>query len=412
MSTGVIEPAAYTYRQAESSNGLDLPEDFLTYLSQLRRHFHQYPEVGYNEHATSRTIRKHLESQGLEVQGPVAQTGVFVDIHGHRPGPHIGYRCDMDALPLTDAKEVSYSSKNSGVTHACGHDAHITVGLGVALILNRLRHALEGSVRVFFQPNEEGDPSGSLPMIESGVCDPLSAVYCIHVDPTLDRGLFGIPAGQVTATSDRLRVDIRSHTTGHSARPHEVCDTIWIATQLLNQFYQLAGRVTDVRQPAVFTACRFQGGNAHNVIPSEASFEGTLRTLHTESRARLLEYMEKTASRMAQLHDVSIRLVKVGWLPSLVNHPKLCDNVYQCVSNMHGREAAIRISVPSMGSEDFAHYVQLLPGMLVRVGSRSGDSTAYPLHDAHFDLDERALGPAVSLMTQVLLRHCRKQITS
>ncbi|MDE2730061.1 MAG: amidohydrolase [Bacteroidota bacterium] len=410
MSSSVVEPAVYTDTQSGSLNGLDLPDEFLTYLLQLRRHFHRYPEVGYDEHATSRTIRTHLESQGLEVQGPVAQTGMFVDIHGHRPGPHVGYRCDMDALPLADAKKVSYSSKNNGVTHACGHDAHITIGLGVALTLNRLRESLEGSVRVFFQPNEEGDPSGSLPMIESGLCDPLSAVYCIHVDPTLDLGQFGIQAGQVTAASDRLRVNVRAQTTGHSARPHEVRDTIWIATQLLNQFYQLVGRVTDARLPAVYTACRFQGGNAHNVIPSEVSFEGTLRTLHTKSRARLLDYMEETARRMAQLHDVSIRLVRVGWLPSLVNHPLLCENVHRCVRSLHGEEAAIRISVPSMGSEDFAHYVQLIPGMLVRVGTRSGASTAYPLHDAHFDLDERALGPAVSLMTQVLLRHCRKQI--
>lgn len=411
MPTGTEIPAPYLFQESASRNGLDLPDDFLTYLSRLRRHFHQHPETGFNEHKTSQTIRTHLESQGLKVNGPVAQTGLYIDIHGDRSGPYIGYRCDIDALPLSDAKEVSYSSRNAGVTHACGHDAHIAVGLGVALNLNRQRHALEGSVRVFFQPNEEGDPSGSLPMIESGICDPLSAVYCIHVDPTLDVGQFGIPAGQVTAASDRLRIDIRSHTTGHSARPHQVRDTIWIATQLLNQFYQYVGRVTDTRLPAVFTVCRFQGGHAHNVIPSEVSFEGTLRTLHAESRAQLLDYMENTVSQMAQLHDVSISLVKVGWLPSLVNNPLLSDNVNDCVQELHGEKAAIRIDVPSMGSEDFAHYVQLIPGMLVRIGTRSGESTSYPLHDAHFDLDERTLGLAVSLMTRVLLRHCQKQIT-
>ena len=410
MVTGTEAPAAFTFGATDGSNGLDLPSEFLTYLSNLRQHFHQNPEVGYEEYETSRTIWSHLESQGLDVKGPVAQTGLYVDIHGELPGPHIGYRCDMDALPLSDAKEVPYASKAAGVTHACGHDAHITIGLGVALSLNRQRHRLNGSVRVFFQPNEEGDPSGSIPMIESGICDPLSAVYCVHVDPTIDVGQFGAMEGQVTAASDRLRVDIRSHTTGHSARPHQVPDTIWIATQLLNEYYQFAGRVSDARLPAVFTACRIRGGHTHNVIPSSISFEGTLRTLHEESRIQVLEYMERAASRMAALHGVSIQLVKVGWLPSLINHPELCNHVQDCIQELHGEQAAVTKQMPSMGSEDFAHYIQRIPGMLVRIGSRSGDRTAYPLHDAHFDIDERALGLAVSLMTRVLMQHCRKQI--
>lgn len=411
MPSEATVPSAYTFTELASRNGLDLPDDFLGYLSDLRRHLHQNPEVGYDEYDTSRTVRSHLEDQGFEVHGPIAKTGLYVDIHGDLPGPHIGYRCDMDALPLLDGKDVSYASKRTGVTHACGHDAHTTIGIGVALMLKRLRPMLAGSVRVFFQPNEEGDPSGSLPMIEAGLCDPLSAVYCVHVDPTLDVGLFGIPVGQVTAASNRLRVDIKSHTTGHSARPHEVRDTIWIATQLLNQFYQYVGRLTDSRHSAVLTICRFQAGQSHNVIPSGVTFEGTLRTLHKESRSKLLELMEKTAGHMAQLHDVSIHLTKVGWLPSLFNDPRLCDNVRECVIDMHGKDAAVHIDVPSMGSEDFAHYIEVLPGMLVRVGTRSGSSTSYPLHDSHFDVDERALGLTVSLMAQVLIRHCQKQIT-
>ena len=412
MPSESIAPTTYQFSDNGPANGLDLPETFLSYLTSLRRYFHQHPEVGYDEHNTSRTIREHLESHGLLVNGPVAQTGLYVDIHGDQPGPHIGYRCDMDALPLQDAKSAPYASRNAGVTHACGHDAHITIGLGVALVLNKLRHALHGSVRVFFQPNEEGDPSGSLPMIEEGICDPLSAIYCIHVDPTLDTGQFGIPEGQVTAASDRLRVDITSHTTGHSARPHEVRDTVWIATQLLNQLYQYVGRLTDARQSAVLTICRFEGGHTHNVIPSQVSFEGTLRTLHGPTREELLAYMEQAVQHMAQLHGVSIQLVKVGWLPAVVNDQQLCENVRACVVAMHGEKASIRIQIPSMGSEDFAHYMQLLPGMLIRVGSRSGESTAYPLHDAKFDVDESVLGSAVTLVTRVLIRHLQKQITS
>ena len=341
----------------------------------MRRHFHQNPEIGFDEHDTSRTIRTHLESQGLNVIGPIAQTGLYVDIHGKHPGPHIGYRCDIDALKMCDAKDTPYASQRAGVTHACGHDAHIAIGFGIALMLDKLRHQLHGSVRVFFQPNEEGDPSGSIPMIKAGVCDPLKAVYCIHVDPTLDTGLFGIPEGQVTASSSRLRVCIKGPSTGHSARPHQVRDTIWIATQLLNQFYQYVGRVTDARNSAVLTICMIKGGQAHNVIPTDVCFEGTLRSLHDATREHLIEYIERTVSHMAQLHDVQIDLVRVGRLPAVINDQRLCENVRACIIDLFGSESAVDISVHQYGVRRFCK--------LYGVASGYADSRGHPFRSDH-----------------------------
>ena len=143
----------------------ELPENFSRFLISMRRHLHMHPEIGFQEEQTSRFIRNKLESYGLKVEGPIAQTGLFVDIEGAHPGPMVGYRADMDALPIQDAKQVSYASQHPGVAHLCGHDMHTTVGIGVALLLNQLRDQLHGAVRVFFQPNEEGSPSGSVPMI-------------------------------------------------------------------------------------------------------------------------------------------------------------------------------------------------------------------------------------------------------
>jgi amidohydrolase len=408
MSTFDTIPATYSF--PASFDREQLPEGFVDYLIALRRHLHRNPEIGYEEYATSRLVRNHLESHGLQVSGPHAQTGLFVDIDGEHPGPHIGFRCDLDALKLQDAKHVAYASRNTGVVHACGHDVHTTVGIGLALNLHQLRSHLRGRVRILFQPNEEGNPSGSVPMIEAGVCDPLKALYCIHVDPTLDIGQFGIPEGQVTASSDRLRVEVTAPSTGHSARPQNVKDTVWITTQLLNHYYQLIGRITDARNPAVFTVCILEAGQAHNVIPSKVSFEGALRSLNENDRVFLVNHMQRAAEKFAQLHEVKIDLINQGGLPAVINDPKLCQNARTCVHNLFGKDAALDICVPSMGAEDFANYLRHVPGMLIRVGTRGSTSTGYPLHDALFDIDERALSHSVRLMTRVLIHHTESGI--
>jgi len=403
MPASDVAPKPYTFSN-DSTQG-HLPTDFVDYLISLRRYLHRHPEVGYQEFETSKLIRAHLEHHDLDVSGPHAITGLFVDIEGVAPGPHIGFRCDIDALKLQDEKHTDYASQYPNATHACGHDAHTTIGIGLAINLQRLRSRLKGRVRVFFQPNEEGNPSGSVPMIEAGVCDPLEALYCIHVDPTLDLGQFGIPEGQVTASSERIRVEIHTRSTGHSARPHAVKDTIWIATQLLSQYYQYIGRITDARNPSVFTACMIGGGMAHNVIPSTAWFEGALRCLNEQDRVFLLDYMKRTAEHFAKIHGVDIDFIRVEGLPAVINNPALGRNVRTCIHEFFDEDASIGICVPSMGAEDFANYLEHVPGMLIRVGTRSSKLTSYPLHDAHFDIDEQALFYSVELMTRVMIRH-------
>lgn len=408
MSTFDTIPVAYSF--PASFDHEQLPKGFVDYLIALRRHLHRNPEIGFEEYATSRLVRNHLESHGLQVSGPHAKTGLFVDIDGEHPGPHIGFRCDLDALPLQDAKQVAYASRKTGFAHACGHDVHTAVGIGLSLILHQIRHHLRGRVRILFQPNEEGNPSGSIPMIEAGVCDPLEALYCIHVDPTIDIGQFGIPEGQVTASSDRLRIEVTAPSTGHSARPQNVKDTVWIATQLMNQYYQLIGRVTDARNPAVLTICMLEAGPAHNVIPARASFEGTLRCLNDSDRVFLVNYMQHAAENFAQLHGVKIELINQGGLPAVVNDPELCQNVRTCVYNLFGKDAALEMRVPSMGAEDFANYLEHVPGMLIRIGTRGSTATGYPLHDGLFDVDERALSLSVRLMIRVLMHHTESGI--
>lgn len=368
------------------------------------------PEVGLKERETSRLIREVLEMHGLRVRGPLAGTGLFVDIVGAQPGPAIGYRADIDALPIQDAKQVPYASQNPGVAHLCGHDAHTSVAIGVALILHRHRQTQQGTVRVFFQPNEEGIPSGAPLMIRDGVLEGLEAAYAIHVDPTLPVGVYGLADGPVTASADRFRVCIKGPSTGHSARPHQSADTVWIATMVMNALYQLIGRITDARNSAVLAICRLQAGEAFNVIPSHVEFGGTIRCIVNADRALYREWIATTAQRIAALYGARAEVDFDIGSPSVNNDPRIIRNVRSTLLETAGEEAIFDIPQPSMGAEDFAHYLEHVPGALIRAGTSSGPDTSHPLHDSCFDVDESFLVPTACLMAEVLRRHLAGRI--
>ncbi len=377
------------------------------YLTRLRRHLHTYPEVGFAEYETAAYIRQTLSALGLEVH-PAATTGAYVDISGDRPGPLLGYRADIDALPIQDAKtDVPYRSQRPGVAHLCGHDAHTAVAIGVARRVLEARDRLQGTVRVFFQPNEEGTPSGAPRMIEAGVLDGMDAVYGMHVDPTLETGRYGLITGPVTASADRFDITIRGKATGHSARPHLGVDTPYLATMLAAHLYTLSGRVTDSRYASILTICRMEAGEAYNVIPREVVLGGTLRCVDTPTRQTMQQACQTVAAHFAAMHGAEIDCVFHNGAPPVVNAAALVDHVAHTIEKTRGAEAIHFYELPSMGAEDFAFYTARIPGAFIRVGTRGGKKTAYPVHDALFDLDEGALAPAATLMADVLLNHPR-----
>jgi amidohydrolase len=381
------------------------PTDFQEFLVATRRHLHQYPEVGFQEYKTSRFLRETLAARGLEPSAPLATTGFYVDIAGARPGPSIGYRADIDALPIQDAKTKPYTSRHTGVAHLCGHDVHTTIAVGIALRLHERRDELAGTVRVFFQPNEEGAPTGAPVMVRDGVLDGLEAAYALHVDPTLPVGRVGLIKGAMTASSVRFQVDLHCPSTGHSARPHETTDTIWLATQVLSLYYQLAGRVTDSRDATILTACRIHAGDAYNVIPNHVEFGGTLRSTSIETSDRLRLQMLATAEETAARFGATAQVRFDEGVPPVVNDGRLIDHIARSVQEVAGESAIYRIPRPSMGAEDFAHYQRFIPGAMIRLGTSSGAATSYTLHDAHFDIDESAMPFAIELMSQVLIDH-------
>lgn len=389
-----------------------LDTDLAGLLTELRRHLHRRPELGFQELETSRYLRAGLEAQGFEVHGPLAKTGFYVEVEGAHPGPTVAYRTELDALAVDDGKDRAYASKRHGVGHLCGHDAHMAVAVGVALLLRERRDALRGTARILFQPNEEGAPYGAPSMIEDGALGArpghrsggVQEIYCVHVDPTLPTGTFGLLSGPVTAATAPFTVRVETGQAGHSARPHQTVDTVWVASQILNAFYQLPGRVHDARRTAVLTVCRFRAGDALNVIPTAVEFGGTLRCLDLDAAYRLAASMQQVAEQYGTLHGASVAFDIDLRLPPVVNDRELVVGVRHAVHDLFGPDAAHEIEQPSMGGEDFAFYLQEVPGMLLRVGTSAGPATSHPLHHTLFDVDEAALPLAARLMAEAIAR--------
>lgn len=409
MALTVPNEATTDDLQQALEGDLTEPEQLSRLLVRVRRHLHRNPELGLHEFKTSRFIREVLETHGLTVVGPLAETGLYVDIKGDHPGPTVAYRADIDALPIQDHKDVPYTSVNPGIAHLCGHDAHTAIAIGIAVYLDHHRDLIHGTVRVFFQPNEEGIPSGAPLMIRDGVLEGVSAVCASHVDPTVEAGRFGLMKGAVTASADRFRIRVIAGSTGHSARPHQATDPIWIANQIMSDMYQMLGRISDPRKPAVIAICRFHAGEAYNVIPEEAEFGGTFRCTANEDREIFKSRIEQTARYVGEGHGARVEIDFDLGSPPVVNDGLLIDTLRDTILDECGEDAIYDIPVPSMGAEDFAHYLDHVPGMLVRVGTRSSPETAHVLHDSRFDVDEDTLAPASMVLSKTLVNYLKKQ---
>jgi len=409
MSVTAPNPEATAHVEEALEGDLTEPEQLATLLTRVRRHLHQNPELGLHEFNTSRFIRAVLETHGLTVHGPIAETGLYVDIKGDHPGPTVAYRADIDALPITDQKDVPYRSKNDGVAHLCGHDAHTAMAIGIAVYLDHHRDEIQGTVRVFFQPNEEGIPSGAPLMIRDGVLEGVSAVYASHVDPTVDSGRYGLMTGAVTASADRFRIRVISGSTGHSARPHQATDPIWIANQIMSDMYQMLGRISDPRKPAVIAICRMRAGEAYNVIPEEAEFGGTFRCTANEDRMVFKQKIERTAKYVGEGHGARVEVDFDLGSPPVVNDGELIHVLREAIQEDRGTDAIFNIPVPSMGAEDFAHYLEHVPGALIRVGTRNSPETANVLHDSRFDIDESAMAPASIILSKAIVKYLKRQ---
>lgn len=371
-----------------------------------RRHLHANPELSFHEHETCAYVKKALSNLGIEWT-PVAETGVLALIKGDLSGTKvIALRADMDALPITESNEVPYASKQKGVMHACGHDAHTASLLGTAKILQSLKHTFGGTIKLLFQPGEEKLPGGATHMIRDGVLQNPAPIAAIgqHVMPSIPVGKIGIRKGKFMASMDEITLHIHGRG-GHGAQPHLNIDPVAIAAQVIVSLQQVVSRAANPSIPSVLSFGRFIADGAINVIPDSVYIEGTFRTMNEdwreEAHQRIRKMVEATVEGMGATCELNI----VKGYPALVNEEGLTENVISYIAEYAGRENIIDLDI-WMASEDFAYYGRELPACfyLLGVGNADRNITA-SLHTPGFNIDEDALRLSPGLMAYVAIRN-------
>jgi amidohydrolase len=382
-----------------------LTKAFEPELIDLRRSLHMHPELGYAEHRTTAAIVARLTDAGLSPRVLSRGTGVICDVVGSDGGaPAIGFRGDIDALPLNDAKDVPYRSQVDGVCHACGHDAHTTVILGLGLVLAELAShgLLSRSVRLIFQPAEELSPGGALDVLAEGEIDGLREAYALHCDPRLEAGQVGLLAGPITAGADRVRVDLRGPG-GHTARPHLTADLVSALGAVVSGLPALLSRRTDPRAGLSLVWGQVHAGAVANAIPQSGFAEGTIRCLDVGvwQTAHLL--VPDLVRAIAEPYGVEVDVEARKSVPPCVNDVRAVDRVRDAVIAMVGPQGVARTE-QSLGGEDFAWILNEVPGALARLGVRApGRESAPDLHRGAFDLDESAIIVGVKVLAGLAL---------
>lgn len=378
-------------------------------LIEVRRELHTHPELSNREEQTGKFIVEKLRALKLDVvQANVARNGVVAILKGAKPGPVVAIRADMDALPIEETIDVPYKSKNKGVKHACGHDVHMTVALGVAEVLSKMRADLPGTVKFLFQPAEEGPPpdeeGGAALMIKEGALDNPrpSAIFGLHVMPNIEVGEVGFNSGPAMASSDRFTVTIRGKKV-HGAYPHDGIDAVVVAAECVTALQTIRSRRIDTQQPLVITIGSIHGGNRFNIITDEVTLEGTMRTLDESVRTRAQEMMRETLAGITTAYGASYKIEWGRGNPVTYNDPALVKESLPAIQRVIGNGHVMEPK-PQMGAEDFSLYQKVIPGFFffLGVGNKSRGITAM-IHTPEFDVDERAIGIGARVMSTVVV---------
>ncbi|MGA0253016.1 MAG: amidohydrolase [Vulcanococcus sp.] len=369
-------------------------------LLAIRRHLHAHPELSGNEHQTAALVAGELRKLGWRVQEGVGRTGVLAEL-GPSGGPVVALRVDMDALPVEERTGLPYASLNQGLMHACGHDIHTTVGLGVARILAPLAEQLGGTVRLLFQPAEE-TAQGAAWMVADGAMQGVDALFGVHVFPSLSVGTIGVRSGSLTAAAGELEVEVLGEG-GHGARPHQSTDAIWIAARVVSGLQEAISRRLDALHPVVVSFGRIEGGKAFNVIADHVRLLGTVRCLDLELHAQLPGWIEETVQAICKGYGGEARVRYRCISPPVHNDPELTQLLADEAVELLGRPQVEWLEQPSLGAEDFAELQRDTPSTMFRLGV-AGPKGCTPLHSNTFAADEAAVGVGVEVLSASLLR--------
>ena len=410
-----LDDAAAAARQKQIASAAEgLRQKLIT----QRRDFHMNPELSNREVRTARVVAEKLKALGLtDIKTGIARNGVTALLVGAKPGPVVSVRADMDALPIQETINVPYKSLNAGVKHACGHDVHTTVGLGVAEVLSGMRSQIAGTVKFIFQPAEEGPPAGEeggakLMVKEGAMENPKpSAIFGLHTLPSLEVGQIAYISGPAMASSDKFYITVRGKSS-HGAQPQNGIDAVVVAAECITALQHVRSRRTDPQEPLVISIGMINGGTRNNIIAEEVKMEGTMRTLNEDVRRQAQDLMRETLKNVTAAYGASFELRFEENAAVTYNEPSLVNETLPTIRRVVGEANVVAIR-PFMPAEDFSYFQKVSPGFyyFLAVGNRAKGITA-GWHTPEFDVDEESLVIGVKVMSNVLLdyldRHAAK----
>jgi len=378
----------------------NLAHEIVPEIISARRHLHQHPELSWQEKETAAFIHKFLAPLNIELRTTENLYATVAIIRGAKPGPTVGLRADIDALPIAEKSEVPYRSQNVGSMHACGHDGHTAVLLGATKILAELRHELRGTIICAFQPAEEHNGGGKA-LLASNLLHgfDVDAFFALHAWPYLPVGTIGIKRGAMMAAIDDFEVIIHGKS-GHAAHPLAAIDPVLISAHVITAVQSLVTRERHGADPAVVSVTMIHGGTADNVIPAEVHLGGTIRTLQAETRERMNRRFTELVQGVAQSFGGRAEVKLDPGYPSLVNDERMVDLVEKVAAEIVGASKVVELKEPSMGGEDFAYYLQKYPGAMFRLGVGPAPS----LHSDTFNFNDEALETGIMMMASLAVK--------
>jgi len=385
---------------AQRFDGLkeEVRDGFAEKIVALRRDIHREPELGFDTTKTAEKVLSALEGLPLDVQTGVAENGIVATLRGADDGPTVGLRADMDALPIHEETGLPFASEVGGKMHACGHDGHTSMLVGAAHALSGMRDRLNGSVKFFFQPAEEGGGGGKV-MVEEGVADDVNSIFALHLWPGLPFGTAATKAGPIMAAADAFEMTVRGRG-GHGAFPHQTVDAIAMAAQIVTALQTLVSREVDPVEPAVVTVGEIGAGSAFNIIPETARLGGTVRTLNADLRRQMPGRIEEIARGVAGGMRGDAELEYRFSYPVTRNDENVARRALGVIEALFGGENTLELPNPSMGGEDFAFFLEKIPGAFIWLGV--GEDVSF-LHTPTFAFDEEILPLGSALLTALAL---------
>ena len=379
---------------------LELARQLEGEITEIRRDLHRHPEIAWEEVRTGTRAADFCEKLGLEVKRNAAKTGVVAVLNGARGGPAMALRADMDALPIQEENEVPYRSTLDGRGHLCGHDAHTAMLLGAVKILSSMKEKIPFPVRFLFQPAEEVPCGGAQALLAEGHLDGVEEIFGLHVNPQLPTGVLGVRSGPTMASMDRFEILVEGRG-GHGAMPHLAQDPVVTSAEIVLALQTVVARRIDPLEPAVVSVCQINAGSAFNVIPSRCHLVGTARSLAAGTREQLAAAVIAIVEGVARAHGLTAKTKYQFGTPILVNRKESIDRMARAFRALGGRESEIK---PTMGGEDFACYLERVPGCFGFLGAGDGTpATAQSFHHPRYNIDEKALAWGSALFVQLVL---------